>query len=171
MDYIKFYSLENYLFNEVRTNFSRRGFLSPEEFFCIVIWKANRAKTAIKKRVLKFDKRLDVAVKKLTREIYLTRTKEEKLGILLKKWKFRLPMASAILAVLYPDDFTVYDVRVRNQFNIDDFSDRKNQIEKYFSEFLPKVRNSSGKNLREKDMRLWGKSFYTDLQKFIVQET
>jgi hypothetical protein len=31
---------------------------------------------------------------------------------LLTKWGFRLPTASAILAVLYPDKFTVYDIRV-----------------------------------------------------------
>ena len=26
------------------------------------------------------------------------------------RWKFRLPTASAILSVLYPDMFTIYDV-------------------------------------------------------------
>ena len=32
--------------------------------------------------------------------------------ILIEDWAFRLPMASAILTVLYPDSFTVYDIRV-----------------------------------------------------------
>ena len=34
--------------------------------------------------------------------------------MLIEKWQLRLPMASAILTVLYPEDFTVYDVRVCN---------------------------------------------------------
>lgn len=31
------------------------------------------------------------------------------------RWKFRLPMASAILTALHPDDFIVYDYRVCEQ--------------------------------------------------------
>ena len=99
---------------------------------------------------------------------YLTNDKKEKLKILIQNWKFRLPMASSILTVLYPEDFTIYDYRVRNQLDIEDFGDRKNQIERYFSEFLPKVREQGkGNNLRAKDKYLWGKSFYYGLLKFL----
>ncbi|MGJ9384908.1 hypothetical protein [Salipaludibacillus sp. CF4.18] len=44
---------------------------------------------------------------------------KEKLRYVMKAWDFRLPMATAILTVLYPDDFTVYDVRVCEQLGGD----------------------------------------------------
>lgn len=168
MDYLKYYLLEDYLLKEVKDNFEKNGFLTPEEFFCIVIWKANRAKTTIKRRLLKTCPNLKTAIKKLTSEIYSEPSKEKKLRILLDKWKFQLPMASAILTILYPDDFTIYDVRVRNQLKISDFCGRKNQIKKYFNEYLPKVKKCfPGMKLRDKDKNLWGKSFYEDLVNFL----
>ena len=45
MDYKKYYNLERYLFDEVGPKFRNGGGLSTEDFFCIVIWKANRSKT------------------------------------------------------------------------------------------------------------------------------
>lgn len=167
MDYLKYYYLENYLFGELRNNFQRRGHLTPEEFFCIIIWKANRAKSRIKDKMLKRRSTLSGNIKKLTSEIFKTSNNKEKLKILLEKWEFGLPMATAILTLLYPKDFTVYDVRVRSQLGIKDFSNRKNRIEIYFSEFLPKVKKQPGKILRDKDRYLWGKSFYEDLAGFL----
>ena len=168
MDYLKYYFLENYLFGELRKNFKQRGYLTPEEFFCIIIWKSNRAKTAIKRKLLKFGD-LDKIIKKLTKEISNTKRREQKLKILLESWKFNLPIATALLTVLYPNDFTIYDVRVREQVDIlKDFSGRKDRIERYFNEFLPKVKKiNKGKKLRDKDRYLWGKSFYNDLIKFL----
>lgn len=167
MDYSKYYNIEDYLFGEVKNNFHKRGYITPEEFFCIVIWKANRAKSKIKDKVLKNKNNLNENIKKLTSQIFKASSSREKLRILLEDWEFGLPMASAILTVLYPNDFTIYDIRVRSQLNIKDFSGRKNQIEKYFSEFLPEVRKQLGKNLRNKDKYLWGKSFLNDLKEFL----
>ncbi len=170
MDYLKYYFLEDYLFREVKDNFQKREYLTPEEFFCIIIWKSNRAKTAIKRKLLKFGD-LDKTIKKLTKEVFNAKTREQKLKTLLKSWKFNLPMATAILTVLYPNDFTVYDVRVREQIGIrKDFSGRKDQMERYFNEFLPKIRKiGSSKDLRDKDRYLWGKSFYEDLTSFLTK--
>src|SRR3989344_4900183 len=112
MDFIKYYFLEDYLFKEVRNNFQKRGYLTAEEFFCIVIWKSNRAKTKIKKKLLGFGD-LTAQIKKMTSEIFNEADNRKKLKILFKEWRFSLPMATAILTVLYPDDFTIYDVRVR----------------------------------------------------------
>lgn len=166
MNYLKYYFLEDYLFKEVKNNFKKRGYLTPEEFFCIVIWKANRAKTKIKNKLLKVGGSIGEAIRRLTKEVFEASNYNKKLEILLNEWKFRLEMATAILTVLYPDRFTVYDVRVREQLGIKDFSGTKNQIAKYFSEYLPKVRSLSEKenlNLRNADRHLWGKSFYEDL--------
>jgi hypothetical protein len=72
MDYKKYYYLEEYLFNEVNSSFRKRGFLNAEEFFCIIIWKANRAKSKIAKRIKKRnpDLNLQTIVKNLTKNLH-----------------------------------------------------------------------------------------------------
>ena len=109
------------------------------------------------------------AVEDPTRQIHQAASDEERLRIFLDDWRIALPMATAILTVLYPDRFTVYDVRVRGQLNMKDFASRKNQTELYFKEYLPKVAAvPEVKTLRDKDRYLWGKSAYEDLQKFLA---
>lgn len=163
----KFAYLENYIFSEVRNNFHSRCYLIPEEFFCIVIWKSNRAKGKIKNLLLRSGS-LEAVIKNITKQIHDEKDNKKKLKNLIEKWKFRLPMASSILTVLYPKDFSIYDYRVIEQIGMNDFKDRKNQIERYFSEFLPKVQECGlGESLRDKDKYLWGKSFYNSLLKFL----
>jgi hypothetical protein len=114
--YLKLYYIENYILSDVKDNFSRNGFLNSFDFFCIIIWKANRAKSNIAKRLLQYNPDLEKSVKDLTSKIYLTKDDEQKLKILLVDYKFRLPMASAILSILYPNKFTIYDIRVCDTF-------------------------------------------------------
>jgi len=65
---------------------------------------------------------------------------------------------------LYPEDFTVYDIRVRSQLG----QKAIYGVNPYFEKFLPAVRQTKiQKNLRDKDRFLWGKSFYEGLQKFL----
>ena len=61
-------NLEGYLLGQVQANFHRVGFRSAPEFFCIVIWKANRAKSKIARKVLRESGciNLEEAVRKLT---------------------------------------------------------------------------------------------------------
>jgi len=82
---------------------------------------------------------------------------------------FRLPMASAILTVLYPEDFTVYDVRVCEA--LADFKDAQNSTRyevlwSRYSKFIEAVRAAvPGQSaLRDKDRYLWGKSFAEQLE-------
>ena len=101
VDYRDYCNLESYLFGPVGTAFRENGCLSTFEFFCIVIWKAERAKSRIAVRLLKRGHNsLDEAVRELTTEIARSRTPKEKLYCLVEKWGFRLPMASAILRPL-----------------------------------------------------------------------
>ena len=110
-NYLQLYDLETYLFDTVRPRFHQQGFLSAFDFFCIVIWKANRAKRTIAKRLLRYGySNLEDAVGALTRGLAKAGTPEDRLRYLWDTWGFRLPMASAILAVLFPEDFTVYDL-------------------------------------------------------------
>ena len=102
MDYLRFYYLENYLFEEVRLRFLKNRFLSADDFFCIVIWKANRSKSKIGIRLLgKGYGSLEAAVKDLTLGIFHHDTSKEKLKYLMVDWGINLPMASAILTIFY----------------------------------------------------------------------
>jgi len=175
MNYSKYCDLESYLFNEVTDNFKNRHFLTAEEFFTIIIWKANRAKSKIAK---KFEKEvsLDEAIKKLTLSIYKSSTNKKKLGVLINEYGFYLPMASAILSVLYKEEFSVYDIRVcdmlEQEYNTKKYHKIKNwtfdKLWEGYQEYLLKTLELSGKlSYREADKYLWGKSFYEQL----VQDT
>lgn len=170
-EYLKYYNLENYILTDVRANFEVNGHLSAFDFFCIIIWKANRAKSKIAKRLLKIDPNLDQGVKDLTSKIYLAEDNKEKLRILLEDYGFRLPMGSSILSLLYPDDFTIYDVRVCETFpkykNLDNLIFKN--LWKGYCNYIESVRNYGNQelSLRDKDRLLWGKSFYEQLQRDI----
>lgn len=173
MDYTKYYELESYLFDEVRENFEKNHHLTAEEFFCIIIWKANRAKSKIAQ---KFDKDSDLneAIKKLTESIHKAEGEKEKLRVLLEgEYKFLLPTASAILSVLYPNKFSVYDIRVcdmlKEKHHHDEFHKMCNwkfeNLWPKYEDYLKAVKKLSGKsNYREADKYLWGKSFYNQLE-------
>ena len=171
LDYSKFYNLENYLFRDVTKKFHDNGYIEALDFFCIIIWKANRAKSKIAKKLIEISKidNLDNICKKLSSQINNSKLKEDKLRILLDNWKFRLPMASAILTVLYPDDFTVYDYRVCKILGKYQSLVNKIKIENMIKDYFRYIEdvNQEVKEkslLRDKDRYLWGKSFYEDLK-------
>ena len=169
MNYLKLYNLEGYLFKEVNSRFHKNHYLTAEDFFCIIIWKANRAKSKIRNRLLKVDVNLEKAIKVLTSEIYQQKNIENRLEIMLsQKWGFSLPMATAILTVLYDKDISVYDVRVRAELKLKEIY----TAEKYFSYFLPAVQKfakSHSLSLRDADKYLWSKSFHEDLKQLLVK--
>ncbi len=166
-DYLKFYDLEKYILTDVKDNFSKNGFLYSFDFFCIVIWKANRAKSKIANRLLSFNPDLNEGVKNLTNKIYKATEDKEKLKILIKNFGFRLPMASAILSLLYTENFTVYDIRVCEIFpqykGLDNLTFEK--MWEGYKNYILSVRNYGPKHLslRDKDRLLWGKSFFDQL--------
>lgn len=171
MDYMKQYDQETYIFDTVSSRFKAQGFLNAYDFFCIIIWKANRAKTKISKRLLeKGDFRsLDDAVLSLTSGIFKAVDHKERLRHVMQEWGFQLPMATAILTALYQDDFTVYDIRVCEE--LDDFYKLKNLIRFEsiwigYQEYKQTVEESEpkGLSLRDKDRFLWGRSFSKQLE-------
>ena len=181
--YLQFYDLESYLFDTVRQRFASEGHLNAFDFFCIVIWKANRAKSKIAKKLLKAFKgmTLDDAVLELTKGIAAQETPTEKLRFLMSgKTPFALPMATAILSVLYPEEFTIYDYRVCEVLG--NFS-KLNNITKFdkvwdgYVEFKSAVKSQTpeGLSLRDKDRYLWGKSFAkqlgSDIEKGFTKES
>lgn len=173
MDYRRYYDLESYLLHTVRPRFQKQGCLSAADFFCIVIWKANRAKSKIAKKLLKHHPgNLDGAVRALTGGLAKQSTPKERLRFLFEDWEFSLPMASAILTVLYPDEFTMYDWRVCGALGDDkrDFHRLGNianfeRLWEGYQAFKRAVEEAGpdGLTLREKDRYLWGKSFHDQL--------
>lgn len=170
-DYLKFYNLENYILTDVRTNFLKDKSLNSFDFFCIIIWKANRAKSKIANKLLKRNSNLEEIIKDLTSKIYLANENKEKLRILLIDFEFRLPIASAILSILYQEHFTIYDTRVCD--TLSDYKGLDNltfeRLWEGYCNYIDSVRNYGTQNLslRDKDRLLWGKSFYEQLQRNI----
>jgi len=169
-EYIQLYGLESYLFNTVHQRFAKQGYLTAFDFFCIVIWKANRAKSKVAKRLLGHTERtLDEVVIELTAGIAAQEMMKDKMGMLMfGNIRFRLPMASAILTVLYPDEFTVYDYRVCNMIggfrNISNLTNIDKLWEAYIAYKNSVISNSPSRlSLRDMDRYLWGKSFREQL--------
>ena len=180
MDYRQYYDLENYLVTTVNKRFHDLGYLSAFDFFCIVIWKANRAKSKVAKRLLiKYPRNIKNAVRELTSFIFQKQSEKEKLSCLINIWGFRIPMASAILTILYPDEFTIYDARVcdslesfHNIAKITNFERLRREYQKYKQVVIESA--PSMYSLRDKDRYLWGKSFKKQLEgdikeKFIMK--
>src|SRR5258708_5885958 len=119
LDYRRYYDLEAYLFEDVAKRYAEHGSIGAFDFFSIIIWKANRAKSVTAKRLQKWSlpgESLDALCHRLTAELYRAPDDEARFMVLVDKpWTFPLPTASAILAVLYPEVFTVYDYRVCEQ--------------------------------------------------------
>ena len=174
MDYRQFYDLESYLFGTVQQRFATSGSLNAFDFFCIVIWKSNRNKSRVARRLLAGEHGdLDSAVRTLTRDLSRRRTNEDRFRCLWHDWRIRrLPMVSAILTVLYPDQFTVYDKRVCDILGRHHgIGDRGNteRIWDAYSAFIRDVRRRARRipELREKDKWLWGRSFSRQLRQDI----
>jgi hypothetical protein len=170
-EFVLIYGLESYVFNVVRKRFLEQEYLDAHDFFCIVIWKANRAKSKIAKKIISTSNcnNLNQAVIELTKFIQKEIDHKSKLKLLMKKYKFQLPMASAILTALYPDDFTVYDIRVCDVLEAHHSLKHISNFEKVwegYQLYIDDVVKSApdGLLLRDKDRYLWGKSFALQLQ-------
>ncbi len=180
-EYLKYYWLETEYLEEVRLNFLQRGYLTAKELCTIVAWK--NPKFGIRK--LSRELLTDVGAEKLTRSISGASTREERLHVLLytedtktKRKGIKLATASAILTILYPEEYTVYDIRVRKQLrsfgiwseNPDDITDKGNVVELYFSRYLDVLLNLAKENdmtLRDLDRALWAKDWNEDLESFL----
>lgn len=174
--YKQYYSLEEYLFSEVSANFVNNKCLNEAEFFSIIIWKSNRSKTKVLKGVLESKK----SIKEITSELFKTKDDKERLGLLTGKngiGGIGIPIASAILTVCFPNNFTVADYRAVHAIK-EILKDRDIKInpeywtpERYFEyrDLCFEIKEKYNiRTLRETDKILWGYSFYRDLQSLIM---
>jgi len=168
-DYKDYYHLEKYIRGQVFNNFHERGSIGATDFFCIIIWKANRAKSKIANKLRKVEPDLELCCNQLTRKLFDAKSAKEKLYVLIKEYDFKLPMGSAILSILYPLDFSVYDYRVCEALNSFSSLYHLTSFEKTwtgYNNYIQAVKDCTDPslNLIEKDQYLWGKSFYNQLQ-------
>ena len=173
LDYLRYYDLEAYLFSEVSSRYRREHSLAAFDFMSIVIWKANRAKSKMAARLLsKGHSDLDDAVRDLTFQLYEAEDERSRFMVLVRDWGFRLPMASAILTVLYPDEFTIYDIRACDVLG--NFHPLKNRVspktmwEGYVA-FRKAIIGAGPEHLslRDKDRYLWAKAAADQLNRDI----
>jgi hypothetical protein len=169
----KQYNEEGHLFNVVGPRFRAQGYLDAYDLFFIVRWKANRAISTVAKSLARVSRSdLQVAAKKLTSELYEATQPRSRFLLLADKWKMRLPMSSAILTVLYPEDFTVYDVRVCNRLgnhhNLVNRVDSERRWRGYLEyQAAVKAAVEVPLSLRDKDRYLWAQSRHEDLLRFV----
>jgi len=170
VDYQLYAQVENYLFGTVSAFFGERGYLTAFQFFTIIRWKANRAISRVARRILsKSPSDLEDGVATLTRAIARAPDPRTKMQILIEDWGFRLPIASAILTVCYPEIFTVYDVRTcetLGRFSEVAYKSNFDRIWNGYSAFMEAVKRETPESLtlRDKDRWLWGKSAYNQLK-------
>jgi len=173
LDFRELYDIEKYIFGSVHNRFKEQGYLSVHDFFLIVIWKSNRSKSKVAKRILEMGyPSLQEAVKSITAEVNSLNGFKQRLKYLMANCGFRLPMASAILTVLFPDSFTVYDVRVcdvleENGYLYHSLTDKKfsDRLWDEYMDYINAVSTTAPEEypLRDKDRYLWGKSFFDQL--------
>jgi hypothetical protein len=176
VDFRKYSDVEKYLFDEVGPSFRN---VQPEDLFLILIWKANRAKNKHRLRLMKIaNGSYRVAVSGLSRHLSNASSGKERLRILMAEWRFRLPTATAILTVFYPDEFSVYDYRVCDELKrMDkrmDFGKIGNlspgSVWPRYLAFLDAVEKLGPAEftLRDKDRWFWGQSLYREVMKDIA---
>src|SRR5271166_248167 len=95
IDFRVYYELEPYLFETVSRRFAQEGTLGAVDFFCIVIWKANRSKSKIARRLMLSGRYADLeaAVRSLTSAIAKASSSKDRFLILIRDWGFLLPTA------------------------------------------------------------------------------
>ncbi|MDD4804852.1 MAG: hypothetical protein PHN69_06840 [Candidatus Pacebacteria bacterium] len=170
--YKKYYFLEDYLFQEITNNFNKNHYLTDEEFFSIIIWKSNRAKGWIVKGIKK-ELKEGRTIKDITEKIYEINDNKNRIIYLDKIYGIGIPIASAILTVCYPNDFTISDYRAQNSVRKIGYKgkDITLSIRGYFEylDFCKKLSKENNLSLRDLDRCLFAKDFKRDLDILIKE--
>ena len=167
----------NPLFNELSSTIIQRGYLEPEEFVNICIWKTRRQKKRYKNEanlttIREISKNIiELNSNKFSQDV------SKSISLLIKLDVVQVPVASAILTVLFPTKYCIIDFRVRralffwdNNFNdcihfenYKQFSESldllsNNPSVNVYEEFLSKIKEKSNEfkcTPRELEMALW----------------
>jgi hypothetical protein len=176
-NYLRYYDLKTYLFEDVRRRFHKEKKLDAFDLFSIIIWKANRAKSTLALRLIVQAGSLEAAAAQYTGALFEAKSPEERLLLSMETWGVYLPMASAILTVLWPEDFTVFDIRVCAELAYAEMGDfmrlgniSPKRIWPRYCAYRKAVENAMPQQnlLRDKDEFLWGRSAARQLAKDIT---
>jgi hypothetical protein len=188
MDEIRYFDLESLIFEgeySISNKYHKQEYLNGEDFFCILIWKANRAKRYHATRFIKiaekkgWDLNLDTISVKITKHVYSIKDDKERFRILGEDYGFFLPTLSTILTVLEPEKFSIFDYRVCETLSKRFMQKEYKNISSWdnYLEYVECIKKCVPQysNLRDKDRFLWGCSFYEDLKlglsnNFIVED-
>ncbi|NSY16155.1 hypothetical protein [Neorhizobium sp. AL 9.2.2] len=168
-DYAK---IETNLFPKIRKRFESEGMIDPIDLYAILAWKANRASGKHVKRLdgVKCFRLLSVELGKALSE---ARDNESRLSVVMSKpFMFRLPTATSILMVLFPEEFTVYDVRVCDSIGgFHELTGRRfterlfPDYQRFKAEVIAKA--PFGLSLREADQYHWGRNWLEGARKVV----
>jgi hypothetical protein len=157
--------------------------LSKRDLLLIVKWKTTRVKGDHAKTVT------DAAMAKINRAIAdAPNRKIDALNSLDRISGIGLAVATSILTLCYPDEFTIIDRRVLGQLHLlpKRLADKRKTsakplyttndwtAEEYVNEYLPKVKaysKQAGCSLRNADRALWGLSVHKDIENLIRKST
>jgi hypothetical protein len=170
--YQAYHYLEGYLFGTVTPRFASEGSLGAFDLFCIVRWKAEHTEGKVARQFIDRSGVADLegAARRLTTGVAQEPKARERMRYVVSKG-FRLPLASAILTVLYPEEFMVYDPRLCGQLPEGaDFHNLANvrnfeRLWDGYQAYLEAVREATPAHLslRHREGYLWGKAFYEQL--------
>ncbi len=156
------------LFEKASSVFQDRGYLFKEEFLSIAMWKTSRQRR-------NYIKNSEEDIKRISSEVINQHLKpEERLEILTKLKGVGVPVASALLTVIFPREYCVVDYRawrallwlIRNRLQdyphfhdaIENFRNYNISIDSYVSYYLPTIQELGEEyNMtpREVEMALW----------------
>jgi len=168
IDYRKYYDDEEYLL-DVGQNFRKHGTLDAPDLYMLLMWKANRAKNYHRERLKRKAGSFEAAASGIASDLTASSEPKQRLQVLMINWDFALPTATAILALLHPEEFTVYDWRVCDEIEFAYkpwvcFSDKLWDEYCRFKEGV--VAATPGHlTLREKDRFLIGRSIRSELER------
>lgn len=101
--YIELYG-EGYLFNVIGPKAKKRGYLSFDDFYEICMWKSARQK----KRYMENKN----TIEKISKRAFAEKDERQKMKILFGGLEgVGIPTASALLTVVYPEEYAVIDIR------------------------------------------------------------
>jgi thermostable 8-oxoguanine DNA glycosylase len=169
---VELYDLETYLFETVSKEFKQKQTLTTFEFFAIITWKSNRSKTKVRDGLAAAGKSASDLMKSVSR----AEKTEAKVETLRRIGGIGLPIASAILAVCYPDEFTVLDIRAwttLREVSTETLPSRYPQDSGDYLQYCQVCRdlaNEAGLSLRNLDRGLWAKNWEDNLCAFIMKK-
>lgn len=131
--YLALYNVEDYLFKVVGPKIRARGFILFDEFYQIGMWKSARQKQ-------NYLKNKDT-VEDISKRAFLEKDELLKLEIFRELKGVGIPTASAILTIVFPEQYAVIDIRCIQMLREKGISIKETISNKRWLEYLKIMRD------------------------------